>query len=111
MCRERMEVYASEGRTPIRRLRALFPQVDFSRIKNDGDEWWSTRENDEQVGLRSLVFLDHLMQLPYQRIAVVTHSVFLQCLYREFRSSLPSEFYSQRQGFAAMRVVTASLTQ
>lgn len=107
MCRERMAIYASEGRSPTRRLRVHFPKVDFSQVTAEEDEWWPQTETDEQVGLRGLVFLDYLMAQPYQRIAVVSHSVFLQCLYNEFRDSLPPHFYTERQGFAALRTVTA----
>jgi len=104
-CRERIAVYASEGRSKTSDLVVHWPKVNFSEVVSEEDPMFEHKETDEAVGERALLFLDWLMKRPEERIAVVSHSVFLQQLYMQFQDTLPKEFFEARQDFAKMKVV------
>jgi broad specificity phosphatase PhoE len=55
------------------------------------DEAWSStqRETIGDVERRIGRFLDWLVSLPYQRIVVVSHGVWMECLLRQF-NALPN---------------------
>ncbi|CAH0475497.1 unnamed protein product [Peronospora belbahrii] len=64
-------------------LKLKFPDVDFSAIKDEEDMLWTPthRETDEEMQARAKRFLVELFQkIPEQRIAVVTHSVFMESI-------------------------------
>lgn len=44
----------------------------------------TTQENFEEVTSRMVAFHEHLSQLPYERIAVVSHGVAIACLFTAF---------------------------
>lgn len=56
---------------------------------------FAVKEKDEEVGVRARKFLDWVMARQEKRIAVVSHSVFLQQLYLCFKDTLPDEFYTK----------------
>ena len=64
---------------------------------------FENKEKDEEVGIRAKKFLGWLMSRPEKRIAIVSHSVFLQQLYLSYKDTLPEEFYTERQDFAGMK--------
>jgi len=103
LCRERIAVYTSEGRTDTSVVAQRFPQVDFSLVTNEKDTMFQHKEKDEDVGARAKLFVEWLMARPESRIAVVSHSVFLQQLYLAYQETLPHEFYSERQDFAGLK--------
>jgi len=105
LCRERIAVYTSEGRSNTSDLKRDWPKVDFSEITAETDPMFENKEEDDMVGARSLTFIDTLMARPESSIAVVSHSVFLQQLYRQFEHSLPADFHEKRQDFATLRTV------
>jgi len=77
-CRERIAVYTSEGRANLSELKKAWPTVDFSLITSEQDPMFADKEEDSAVAARALQFINWVMALPERRIAVVTHSVFLQ---------------------------------
>lgn len=48
-----------------------------------------------QVRERARMFLEWIMTREEKRIAVVTHSVFLQQMYKEFADTLPEEYHAE----------------
>lgn len=105
LCRERIAVYTSEGRARLSALKAAWPKVDFSEMSEEEDSMFAHKESDPLVARRALEFVDWLTKRPERRIAVVTHSVFLQNLYRNYSETLPTSFFEQRQDFATMKTV------
>ncbi len=77
-CRERIAVYTSEGRANLSELKKAWPKVDFSQLTSEQDPMFADKEEDSVVAARALHFMNWVMALPERRIAVVTHSVFLQ---------------------------------
>lgn len=104
-CRERIAVYTSEGRAQLSELKPKWPLVDFSQILSEEDKMFSQKEDDKVVAERALVFMNWLMQRPERRIAVVSHSVFLQNMYKNYSETLPASFFNERQEFAGMKTV------
>ncbi|MGN7476264.1 histidine phosphatase family protein [Solibacillus silvestris] len=61
----------------------------------------STQESFEEVTNRMLAFHEHLSQLPYKKIAVVSHGVALACLFNAFNKQPYSKLWSCLLGGAA----------
>lgn len=80
LCRERIAVYTSEGRAPTSALKRSWPRVHFAEVIQEEDAMFAQKEDDAAVARRALAFMDWLMRRPERRIAVVSHSVFLQNL-------------------------------
>jgi len=89
LCRERIADYVCDGRNDKSVLEAEFPGVDFSLLTTERDEDYNNLKEDlERVAARAVQFLQWLCSRPEQRIAVVTHSMFLKNLFRQFGTSL-----------------------
>ena len=54
--------------------------MDFAEVIQEEDAMFAQKEDDAAVARRALAFMDWLMRRPERRIAVVSHSVFLQNL-------------------------------
>ena len=61
-------------------LKRSWPRVDFAEVIQEEDAMFAQKEDDAAVARRALAFMDWLMRRPERRIAVVSHSVFLQNL-------------------------------
>eukprot|EP00285_Hemiselmis_virescens_P014227 CAMPEP_0173383944 /NCGR_PEP_ID=MMETSP1356-20130122/6514_1 /TAXON_ID=77927 ORGANISM="Hemiselmis virescens, Strain PCC157" /NCGR_SAMPLE_ID=MMETSP1356 /ASSEMBLY_ACC=CAM_ASM_000847 /LENGTH=237 /DNA_ID=CAMNT_0014339049 /DNA_START=320 /DNA_END=1033 /DNA_ORIENTATION=+ len=103
LCRERIAVYTSEGRSDTSVVAKRFPKVDFSLVTDEKDMMFDKKEKDSEVGARAQRFVEWLMTRPEKRIAVVSHSVFLQQLYLSYKETLPEDFYTERQDFAGLK--------
>lgn len=70
------------GRRTVAEARRDFPEVDFSCIETDEDEYGSRtqREDFGDMGLRGYRFLAWLRSRPEREVAVGTHSCFLYAL-------------------------------
>ncbi|CAH0516210.1 unnamed protein product [Peronospora belbahrii] len=82
-CREILGCHICDKRRSVSELKLKFPDVDFSAIKDEEDMLWTPthRETDEEMQARAKRFLVELFQkIPEQRIAVVTHSVFMESI-------------------------------
>ena len=79
LCRERMGPSPCDARRPRSQACAAFPGVDFSLIADDADPSWvaGAAEEEAAVATRGRQFLQFLMSLPEDNVAVVTHSAFL----------------------------------
>ncbi|KAF7847786.1 hypothetical protein BT93_L2577 [Corymbia citriodora subsp. variegata] len=79
LCRERLGVNPCDKRRSISEYQLLFPAIDFSSIENEDDVLWTpdVRENNEEVAVRGMKFLDWLWTRKEKEIAIVTHSAFL----------------------------------
>ncbi|KAK3423418.1 hypothetical protein EUGRSUZ_F00458 [Eucalyptus grandis] len=79
LCREHLGVHPCDKRRSISEYRPLFPAIDFSLIENEDDVLWmpDVREEDEEVAVRGMKFLNWLWTREEKEIAIVTHSGFL----------------------------------
>ena len=103
LCREHLGVHPCDRRRPLSSYRKAYPAVDWSQVESEEarapplctphaahacaqDVLWTadTRESDEDLALRAGSFLRWLAQRPEQHIAVVTHSSWLDILFRSF---------------------------
>jgi broad specificity phosphatase PhoE len=77
-----MGLHPCDKRKNISEYRKTFPAVDFSQVGFDEDTLWKAdvRESDADLLARSHKFVEWLLQRPEQRIAVVTHSGFLNSM-------------------------------
>mmetsp|Transcript_26776 Transcript_26776/g.85977 ORF Transcript_26776/g.85977 Transcript_26776/m.85977 type:complete len:315 (+) Transcript_26776:414-1358(+) len=92
-CRERFGLYTCDGRGSISDLRNMFPDIDYSEVKNENDEYWTEleREPSKECEARTVRFLEWLNDRPESKIAVVTHSSFLRHLFQQFGHTLQAE--------------------
>lgn len=109
LCRERVAEFMCDGHRPKSELAAEFPGVDFSLLETEKDELFETaKEDDAACQARGRAFLQWLCGRPEIHIAVVTHSVFLKNLLRQFGGALSVEDREAVQRFpgnAEMRAV------
>lgn len=90
LCRERISSYSCDQRRSKSELVTDFPSVDLREVRTEEDEMWLQKEDqpsasDSEVAtIRAGDFLEWLMRRPEKSIAVVSHWVFLQHLFREF---------------------------
>ncbi|KAG4147382.1 hypothetical protein ERO13_D05G219400v2 [Gossypium hirsutum] len=80
LCRERMGILECDKRASISQYRSHFPTVDFSLIENEDDVLWKSdeRESYDEIQARTIKFLKWLWERKEQKIAVVSHGIFLQ---------------------------------
>lgn len=91
-CRERISGSMCDGRRSVKELERDFPGVDFSLIEHDQDWMFhNTKETDEMCQERAVKFLQWLCSRPETRIAVVSHSLFLKNLLRQFADNVSEE--------------------
>lgn len=104
LCREHLGVHPCDRRRPLSYYRKAYPALDWSQVEEEEarapprvetafhspvrlqDVLWTadTRESDEALALRAGAFLRWLALRPEQHIAVVTHSSWLDILFRRF---------------------------
>jgi len=102
LCRERVADYMCDGRRNKSELMKEFPGVDFSLVENEEDVQFVNQKEDESLcEKRALKFLQWLCGRPEIHIAVVCHSIFLKCLFRQFGSSLSQEDQAAIHSFPA----------
>ncbi|KAK4751473.1 hypothetical protein SAY87_004955 [Trapa incisa] len=79
LCREHLGVHPCDKRRSISDYRPLFPAIDFSLIEHEEDVLWKpdVREEDEEVAIRGMKFLNWLWTRKEKEIAIVSHSGFL----------------------------------
>eukprot|EP00899_Mesostigma_viride_P007219 jgi/Mesvir1/16499/Mv10052-RA.1 len=100
LCRERIADYMCDGRRNVSELRAEFPGVDFSLVESDEDTLFHTaKEDDHACKERTVRFLEWLAKRPEQRLAVVTHSIFLKNLFAEFGWDVTPDDRSELRSF------------
>lgn len=80
-----------DGRRTINELKRDFPGVDFSLVRDNEDTMFEKKETEADVEERGRQFLVWLCGRPEQRIAVVTHSIFLKELLRQFADNVADE--------------------
>jgi len=89
LCRERIADFTCDGRRGLSELKEEFPGVDFSLVTSDEDLAFQTqKEDDLKCQARGRRFLQWLCGRPEIHIAVVTHSVFLKNLFKQFGSQV-----------------------
>eukprot|EP00249_Psilotum_nudum_P004287 c17818_g1_i1 orf=416-1276(-) len=83
-CREHMGIRPCDKRQSISTYRTIFPAIDFSMIERDDDILWKadTRETEEELYQRGRELLAWLLKRMERRIAVVSHSSFLNHMLR-----------------------------
>mmetsp|Transcript_28637 Transcript_28637/g.64894 ORF Transcript_28637/g.64894 Transcript_28637/m.64894 type:complete len:328 (-) Transcript_28637:556-1539(-) len=86
LCRERITNCPADSRRRLSVLKNEFPEVDFSQcIQSEHDSMWFDHKEDSQLCKeRGIRFLKWLAKRPESRIAVVTHSGFLNRLFSQF---------------------------
>jgi broad specificity phosphatase PhoE len=88
LCREHISEAMCDGRSSITHFRKKFPGVDFSLVADDQDTMFLTKETEEHVEERGREFLKWLCGRPETHIAVVTHSIFLKTLLKQFAAEI-----------------------
>jgi len=91
LCREHISNAMCDGRRSITELRRDFPGVDFSFVESDEDRMFKHKETEEEVEERGREFLKWLCGRPETHIAVVTHSIFLKTLLKQFADQISEE--------------------
>ncbi|ETK75133.1 hypothetical protein L915_18228 [Phytophthora nicotianae] len=82
-CREHLGVDTCNNRRSVSELKAKFPAVDFSALKDEEDTLWTTdyRESAEEIQTRAKEFLTELFRtIPERHVAVVTHFGFIEAV-------------------------------
>ena len=71
-------LHTPNKRQPVSTLKENFP-FDFSKIRHENDLMWSPvfEENEKELEMRVLLSKEIIKKLPYNNIAVVSHSSFL----------------------------------
>lgn len=102
MCRERIGDYICDKRRKKSELVKEYPHIDFCLVETEEDEQFEKQKEDEELaGKRAVKFLQWLCGRPEIHIAVVCHSVFLKCLFRQFGNALSQEDQMSIQRFPA----------
>jgi len=91
LCREHISEAMCDGRRSITDLKREFPGVDFSAIASNEDEMFNKKESEEEVEERGRELLKWLCGRPETHIAVVTHSIFLKTLLKQFADQVSEE--------------------
>lgn len=99
-CREHLGIHPCDKRQTIREYKNMFPAIDFSQVETDEDTWWKAdvRETDEELNSRARALLRWLLDCRQTRIAVVTHSSFLNHLVGLFGEGLAQEVKKELTG-------------
>ncbi|GMF27333.1 unnamed protein product [Phytophthora lilii] len=80
-CREVFDCYTFDKRRPLSVIKQKFPDVDFSRMKDEEDVLWSPthHETDDEIHERARSFLSELFDtVPERYVVVVSHVCFIQ---------------------------------
>ncbi|KAJ0395553.1 hypothetical protein P43SY_011144 [Pythium insidiosum] len=91
-CRETTGVHTCDKRRPVSDIRAKFPDLDFSRMRDEEDKLWSPthRETDDEHRVRARAFLAQLFrEIPERYVAVVSHSGFMSAVWSLFHPDNP----------------------
>jgi len=91
LCREHISDAMCDGRRSITELSRDFAGVDFSLVDSNEDTMFFRKETEEQVEERAQEFLKWLCGRPETHIAVVTHSIFLKTLLKQFADQVSEE--------------------
>jgi broad specificity phosphatase PhoE len=91
LCREHISEAMCDSRRSVSELAREFPDVDFSLMEDNEDTMFLKKETTEDVEERGRKFLMWLCGRPEQRIAVVTHSIFLKELLSQFADNVADE--------------------
>lgn len=91
LCREHISEAMCDGRRTVVELKRDFPGVDFSLVQDNEDTMFQKKETSADVEERGRQFLMWLCGRPEQRIAVVTHSIFLKELLSQFGDNVATE--------------------
>ena len=82
-CREVLDCHTCNKRRPLAELKSRFPQVDFSRVKSEEDQLWSSthRETTEEVQKRARAFLLELFrEVPEHYVVVAAHLSIIEAI-------------------------------
>ncbi|CAH0475498.1 unnamed protein product [Peronospora belbahrii] len=82
-CRETFDCHTCNKRRPLSELKRTFPDVDFSCIKDEEDQLWSTthRETTEEIQKRACEFLLELFrEIPERYVVVVAHLSIIEAI-------------------------------
>ncbi|CAN0239752.1 unnamed protein product, partial [Phaeothamnion confervicola] len=100
LCRERIADFTCDGRRSVTELREEFPGVDWSLVTDDEDRlFYEDKEDDAKCRRRAVKFLEWLAARPEERIAVVTHSIFLKNLFHQFGFDVAESDRSELRAF------------
>lgn len=91
LCREHISDAMCDGRRSITELKRDFPGVDYDLVEDNEDTMFHRKETEEQVEERAQAFLKWLCGRPETHIAVVTHSIFLKTLLKQFADEVSEE--------------------
>ncbi|KAI9986227.1 hypothetical protein PInf_025146 [Phytophthora infestans] len=83
-CRETFDCHTCNKRRPLSELKRRFPDVDFSRMKDEDDQLWSPthRETTEEIQKRALGFLIELFrEVPERYVVVAAHLSIIEAIY------------------------------
>jgi broad specificity phosphatase PhoE len=102
LCRERIADFTCDGRRNLSELKKEFPGVDYSLVESEEDHaFYHQKEDDKLCQARAVKFLQWLCNRPEIHIAVVTHSVFLKNLFKQFGSKVSEADRDAIQRFPA----------
>lgn len=79
--REAFGMHYPDKRSPLSRLKSMFPNVSYHPSLTEHDTDWrpDTRETRQDVSLRIHNFFTWLLHQPHDNVAVVTHGVWMEC--------------------------------
>lgn len=95
LCREHISEAMCDGRSTITSLKRKFQGVDFSLVADDEDTMFLKKETEEDVEERGREFLKWLCGRQETHIAVVTHSIFLKTLLKQFATNVSEQDRSE----------------
>ncbi|KAG2785692.1 hypothetical protein PC129_g10110 [Phytophthora cactorum] len=82
-CREVFDCYTFDKRRSLSEIKSKFPDVDFKRMKDEGDLLWSPthHETEDEIHERARNFLSELFDaVPERYVVVVSHVCFIQAV-------------------------------
>ncbi|GMF27334.1 unnamed protein product [Phytophthora lilii] len=82
-CRETFDCHTCNKRRPLSELKQKFPDVDFSRMKDEEDQLWSTthRETTEEIQKRAREFLlEFFREIPERYVVVAAHLSIIEAI-------------------------------
>jgi broad specificity phosphatase PhoE len=82
-CRETFDCHTCNKRRPLSELKRAFPGVDFSRMKDEDDQLWSTthRETTAEIQERAREFLlEFFREIPDKYVVVAAHLSIIEAI-------------------------------
>ncbi|RLN57819.1 hypothetical protein BBP00_00007329 [Phytophthora kernoviae] len=82
-CREIFDCHTCNKRRSLSELKSRFPDIDFSRMKDEEDQLWSTthRETKEEIRERARAFLLELFsEIPERYVVVAAHLSIIEAI-------------------------------